>query len=137
MGGTQVDWPNFAKRLILADGQISEREADILKRAVLSDAKVDHEEVEFLVQLKREAAMVHPAFDRFLFEVLKRVVMADGVISDDEARWLRKTLFADNQTVRAETDFVKDLHREAKSFGKEFEQLWKDCSHLQQSDFIG
>ena len=132
-----MNWPKFAKRLLLADGRISEHETDLLKRAVLADAKVDREELEFLVELKREAVMVHPAFDRFLFDVLKRVVMADGVITDDEARWLRKILFADNQTVRAETRFIEDLHREAKSFGKEFEQLWKDCTQLQRSDFVG
>jgi hypothetical protein len=28
-----VDWPKFAKRLLLADGRISELETDLLKRA--------------------------------------------------------------------------------------------------------
>ena len=81
--------------------------------------------------------MVDPEFDAFLLRVLKSVVIADGVIRDAEARWLRKILFADNQVVRAETKFIEDLRREAKSFGKEFEQLWKDCTQLQRSQFYG
>jgi len=121
----------------LIDRCISEHETALLRHAMLADHKVDREEVEFLVELKREAAMVAPEFDTFLFQVLKSVVIADGVITDAEAGWLRKILFADNQVVRAETKFIEDLRREAKSFGKEFEQLWKDCTQLQRSQFQG
>jgi len=109
----------------------------LLKRAILEDHKVDHEEVEFLVELKRQATMVHPEFDTFLLRVLKSVVMANGVITDAEARWLRKVLFADNQVVPAEAKFIEELRNEAKSFGKEFEQLWKDCTQLQRWQFLG
>jgi uncharacterized tellurite resistance protein B-like protein len=132
-----MNWRDFAKKLLLANGRITEHETEILKRAVLEDRKVDREEVELLVELKREATMVHPDFDAFLLRVLKSVVMGDGVISDPEARWLRKILFADNQAVRTEVKFIEDLHREAKSFGKEFEALWKDCTQLQRSQFYG
>ncbi|HEV3236553.1 MAG TPA: hypothetical protein VGZ25_06165 [Gemmataceae bacterium] len=132
-----MNWPQFAKKLLLADGRISELETALIKRAVLDDNKVDREEVEFLVELKREATMVHPEFDALLLRVLKSVVMADNVISDAEALWLRKILFADNQVVRAETKLIEELHREAKSFGKEFEQLWRDCTQLQRSQLLG
>jgi uncharacterized tellurite resistance protein B-like protein len=132
-----MNWRDFAKKLLLADGRITEHETAMVQRAILKDRKVDREEVEFLVELKREATMAPPEFDAFLLRVLKSVVMADGVITDAEARWLRKILFADNQVVKAETKFIEDLHREAKSVGKEFEQLWKDCSQLQRSQFYG
>jgi uncharacterized tellurite resistance protein B-like protein len=136
-GDPLMNRPQFAEKLLLADGRLTELETALLKRAILDDNKVDREEVEFLVELKREATRVHPDFDAFLFQVLRSVVLADGVISDAEARWLRKILFADNQIVRAETKFVEELRREAKQYGKEFEQLWKDCSQLQGSELLG
>ncbi|MFL5240865.1 MAG: hypothetical protein ACJ8FY_02040 [Gemmataceae bacterium] len=132
-----MNWPKFAKKLLLANGQINQLETSLIKRAMLEDNVVDKEEVEFLVELKREAVMVHPEFDALLLSVLKKIVIADGAISDAEARWLRKILFSDNQTVRAETKLIEELHREAKSCGKEFEQLWKDCTQLQKSQFYG
>src|SRR5688572_13914253 len=48
-----MDWPGFAKRLLLADGQITARETALLKRALLTDGSLNREEVEFLVDLKR------------------------------------------------------------------------------------
>ncbi len=132
-----MDWPAFAKKLILADQRVGELETAILRRAVLADGKVDREEVEFLVALKREAVSVHPDFDRLLFDTLKRVGLADGVISDAEARWLRKTLFADRQATPAEVAFLTDLRRAAKSVSPEFEALYKDCTCLSPGDFLG
>jgi uncharacterized tellurite resistance protein B-like protein len=132
-----MNWREFTKKLLLVDGSITEHETGLLKRAILQDRKVDHEEIELLVELKREATIVHPEFDAFLLRVLKSAVMADGVITDAEARRLRKILFADNQVVKTETRFIEELRREAKSFGKEFEQLWKDCTQLQRSQFHG
>jgi hypothetical protein len=132
-----MDWREFAKKLILANQQITELETDLLKRAILEDGVVDHEEVEFMVQLKREAVTVHPAFDKFLFRVLKRAVLANGKVSDEEALWLRKTLYADNRTAPAEVEFVKELRREAREVGPEFERLYKDCTQLSPGDFVG
>src|SRR5437899_12948695 len=86
-----MNWREFAKKLLLADGRITEHETAMVQRAILEDHKVDREEVELLVELKREATMVDPEFDAFLLRVLKSVVMADGVIRDAEARWLRRS----------------------------------------------
>jgi hypothetical protein len=122
-----MNWPAFVKKLLLDNGRINQREADLLKRAILADRAVDREEAAFLVDLKRSADWVHPDFDRFLFEVLRRVVLRDGAISDQEARWLRGLLAADGKLAPAEAHFLVDLKAQAKSTGREFEQLYHQC----------
>ena len=47
-----MNWPAFCKRLLLADGRISDQETVMLKRAIMEDRVVDREELEFLIDLK-------------------------------------------------------------------------------------
>jgi hypothetical protein len=118
-----MNWPAFVKKLLLDNGRLNQREADLLKRAILADRAVDREEAAFLVDLKRSAEAVHPDFDRFLFEVLRRVVLRDGVISDQEARWLRELIVRDGKLSPAEVVFVADLKKQARTTGPEFDRL--------------
>ena len=130
-----MDWPKFLKRILLADGRISEHEAQLIRAAVEDQGAVDREELEFLADLKREANSVHPSYDAFFFRVLKRVVLTDGVVSDAEAKWLRKVIFADYQVTAIEARFVQELRDEAKSWGPEFDSLYSDCVHLHPAVF--
>src|SRR5438067_9187578 len=108
-----MNWPAFAKRLLLADGRITDAETKLLRRAILEDGTIDREEVAFLITLKRSAAAVAPAFDRFLFGILKRVVLVDGIVSDAEAAWLERHLFAGRVLVSAEAvRFLRELKAE-------------------------
>ena len=122
-----MNWPAFAKRLLLDDGRISQREAELVKRAILADHTVDREEVEFLVDLKRSAVAVHADFDTFLFDVLGRVVLRDGTISDNEARWLRGIILADGKVSEAEAHFLRDLRARTKAGSPEFDKLCREC----------
>ncbi len=122
-----MNWPGFVKKLLLDNGRLNQREADLLKRAILADRTVDREEAAFLVDLKRSAQAVHPDFDNFLFEVLRRVVLRDGVISDQEARWLRDLIVRDGKLSPAEVLFLADLKAQAKTTGPEFDRLYKEC----------
>jgi hypothetical protein len=122
-----MNWPAFAKKLLLDDGRITQREAQLIKRAILDDHVVDRAEVEFLVDLKRSAREVHPDFDSFLFEVLRRAVLRDGVVSDAEARWLRHLFRADGKVSAEEARFLGELKRQARSTGPEFEKLCQEC----------
>lgn len=130
-----MNWPAFAKKLLLDDGRITERETELLKSAIIADQVVDRQEVAFLVDLKRSASSVHPEFDRFLFEVLERVVLADGVISDAESIWLRELLFSDRQISPAEVEFMHRLRAQATSVSPHFEALFKDCTQLNDGHF--
>lgn len=132
-----MDWPKFAKRLLLADGKITEQKAELLRTACLADGKVDKEEVEFLAELKRDAESVHPKFDEFFFSVMKRVVLVDGVIDDSEVVWLRRLITNDNQILPREMRFIKELKREARKYGPAFERLHGECMGLTETDFRG
>lgn len=131
-----MNWPDFAKRLLLADGRISDLEADLLRRAVREDG-ADRELVEFLADLKREAVSVHPRFDDLFFRLVRRLVLADGTIRDAEARWLRKVIFADNEVTPAEAKFIKELKAGAQVYGDEFDRLVRDCTRLDSAEFLG
>ncbi len=132
-----MDWPGFARRLLLTDGRISDTETTMLRRAMLANEKVDRDEVAFLVRLKREAVSVHPAFDEFLFHVLRLVVLADGVISDAEALWLREVMMSDGHATEAERKFVTRLKAEAGRTGREFDRLHHDVMQVQDHDVWG
>lgn len=132
-----MDWPNFTRRLLLADGRITDTETTMIRRAMLANSTVDRDEVAFLLRLKREANSVHPNFDEFLFHVLCSVVLADGVISDTEARWLRGVLMHDGHATEAERQFVTRLKAEAKDVGKEFQRLYDEAMRVQHTDVWG
>jgi uncharacterized tellurite resistance protein B-like protein len=132
-----MNWPRFVKKLMLAEGRITEVEAELLERAIDLEGSVELDEVAFLVALKREAVWVHPRYDTFLFSVLKQVVLHDGKISDAEANWIRKLILADNQITTTESDFVKQLEKEARSYGPQFEKLYELCTRLSDSEFAG
>jgi hypothetical protein len=125
-----MNWPQFAKRLLLSDRRLHEPEVALLRRAVLRDGVVDQEEIEFLVDLKREAEGVPPSFDDFFYEVVRRGVLKDGTIGDDEARWLRKVISADGKLVAAEAKLVERLWKESRTYGLEFTRLYQECCEL-------
>ena len=130
-----MNWIALAKRLLLSDGRISVLETALLREAMMSDGIIDRKELEFLVSLKTEAVSVPPQFDELLFDVLKRIVLSDGMISDNEARWLRKLIFADNQVVLQEARFIEQLRDAATTYGPEFEELYQDCCELRAEQF--
>jgi uncharacterized tellurite resistance protein B-like protein len=130
MESTQMDWPRFVKKLMLAEGRITEVEAELLERAIDLEGSVELDEVAFLVALKREAVWVHPRYDKFLFGVLKQVVLHDGKISDAEAEFIRKLILADRQITETEAEFVRQLEKEAKSYGPQFVKLFEMCTKL-------
>jgi hypothetical protein len=123
-----MDWHRLARSLALGDGVISEREALILRREMLADRVVDRPEVEFLLELKRSAKAVAPAFDQLFRQVVKKVVLRDGAVGDAEALWLRRLLFTDNKVSAEEARLLEELKAEARSVGREFEALCRDCA---------
>jgi len=122
-----MNWRRLAKRLILRDQTISSFEAQILEEEIVADGKVDRQELEFLQDLRRSARQVAAEFDQFFFRILKKLVLADGVISDAEATWLRGIILADGQVSAPEARFLRELRNEAKSWGAAFDQLWSEC----------
>ena len=115
-----ADWRKLAMNLALADGKLDEREAKIIHKALLADGVLDRDEVEFLVEVKAKAHAVTPAFTKFVYEVVKKVLLRDGSISDTETDWLRKFILFDNRVDAAEKQLLHDLRHAAKSVSAGF-----------------
>lgn len=122
-----MNWKHLSMRLLLNDQTISLGETEILQEEFLADNHIGKEELEFLQELRRQARVLVPEFDQFFFRVVKKVVLADGVISDADARWLRELIWADNTVNRVEAEFLRELKNEAHMHGPEFSKLYREC----------
>jgi hypothetical protein len=120
-----ADWKKLAKALILADGQITEKETDILHKELLADGVINKTEAEFLIDLRNSASKAVPKFHTFVFEVVKKALLADGDITSAEAAWLEKFILADGKVDALEKALLKDLKAGAKKTSPEFEALVK------------
>ena len=122
-----MDWRDFSKKLLLADGKIDAAEARLLQRSVLADGVVEQDEIRFMLELKREARSVSTDFNLFLQSVIRRAVLKDGSIDADEVVWLRKLVFEDRMADADEMEFLKLLGREAKRVCREYVHLLEEC----------
>jgi uncharacterized tellurite resistance protein B-like protein len=122
-----ADWRKLAKDAILADGRIDQKEVELLRRNIFADDTVDKSELEFLAELRKSATATVRSFTDLFMNSVKKHMLADAVISDAEARWLRKAIFADGTVDADEVQLLKDLKAHAKSVGPEFEALFSEC----------
>ena len=120
-----ADWKKLAKAVILADGYIEEKETDIIRAEILADGVVNKSEAEFLIDLRNSAPKAVAKFHTFVFEVVKKALLADGDISSAEAAWLERFLLADGKVDDMEKAFLKDLKASAKKTSAEFDALVK------------
>lgn len=118
-----ADWKRLAKNLILADGFIEDKEAEIVKKEMLADGVINKSEAEFLVDLRNSATKAVNKFHQFVFDVVKKAILADGVISAPETAWLERFILADGKVDESEKAFLLDLKKSAKGTCPEFEAL--------------
>lgn len=118
-----ADWKRLTKALILADGVIGEKDAEIIRREFLADSVINKSEAEFLIDLRNSAPKAVQKFHEFVFEVVQKALLADGAISAAEAAWLEKFLLADGKVDELEKAFLKRLKSAAKSTSAEFDAL--------------
>ncbi|HMP04122.1 MAG TPA: hypothetical protein PKD86_18670 [Gemmatales bacterium] len=123
-----MDFKKLARRLILADGLITDREVEALKTEIYADKLIDAEELEFLIDLRLSArGAVCPAFEQLFFHILKRVILNDGRVSADETTLLRRVLLSDQVVGADERKFLRELMHEAHSVAPEFKVLYDEC----------
>jgi len=122
-----ADWKKLAKEALLADGKIDTREVEILRRSLFADDRIDKSELEFLADLRKSAKSTVKEFMKLFIEAVKNHILADGVITDTEAAWLRKTIFADNKVDADEIQLLKELKQAAKKTSPEFDKLYNEC----------
>jgi uncharacterized tellurite resistance protein B-like protein len=128
-----ADWRKLAVDLVLADNVIDETEVKILKKHLYEDGKIDKKEVEFLVELRNlgqkrlKGQALSPAFEKFFFKAVEDFVLADGVISNAEAKWLDTVLWADGKIDDGEKKFLAALKKKATNDNKNFNALYEKC----------
>src|SRR5262245_52184164 len=113
-----ADWRKLAKALTLADGRIDTREVGILRKELFADGKIDKSELDFLNELRNGAQSHVKDFMELFIQGVKANILADGDISDTEAAWLRKALYADGKIDDDEKRLLKELKAGAKKTGK-------------------
>lgn len=122
-----ADWKKLAKDALLADGHIDTKETELIRKAIFADEKVDRSELEFLADLRKSATSSVKVFTDLFMGAVKKNLLDDGVISDVEAKWLRKAIFADGKVDADEIQLLKDLKVAAKSVSPDFEKLYAEC----------
>ena len=75
----------------------------------MADGVISKSEAEFLVDLRRSAPKAVAKFHQFVFEVVKKAILADGDISPQETAWLEKFILADGKVDDLEKAFLLDL----------------------------
>ncbi len=121
-----ANWKNLAKAALLADGRIDTKETEIIRKEVFADDKIDKSELEFLADLRNSAESCVKAFTELFFESVRSHMLADDVISDTEAKWLRKEILADGKVDADEIQLLKDLKAQAKGTSPEFDKLYAE-----------
>src|ERR1700729_199117 len=85
-----ADWKKTAKAFLLADGGIDDREVAVLRKELFADGVVDDIELDFLLDLKRDAKRLVPAFHFLVIDALKSCCLAGGHIKPGSASLLRR-----------------------------------------------
>jgi len=130
-----ADWRKLALETILADGVIDDAEVRVLQKELWADKKIDAKEVEFLIELRNSAQKkakakkveVNPKFETLFFKAIEQNVLRDGKISNKEAGWLRKMLFADGKIDDNEKKFLGRIKKSATKTSPDFDQLYQEC----------
>ena len=76
-----ADWKRLTKALVLADGVIGEKDAEIIRREFLADGVINKSEAEFLIDLRSSAPKAVQKFHEFVFDVIQKALLADGAIT--------------------------------------------------------
>jgi hypothetical protein len=125
-GFAVADWKKLSKRALLSDGRIDLKETTIIREEIFADDRVDKSELEFLFGLRRDAESCVQAFHDMFFQAVKKHMLADGVISAAEAKWLRKMIFADGTIDEDEKKLMQALKHEARDVSPEFQKLYDE-----------
>jgi hypothetical protein len=122
-----ANWRNLCKAALLADGTIDEREVEIIRKEFFADGRIDRSELEFILEVRSEAKSSVPSFQKLVFQAIRSVVLADGVISPDEVAWLRQWIFADGKVDADEKYWLKEFKVLADRVCPEFTALYDEC----------
>jgi hypothetical protein len=111
---------------ILAHGRVDSRELGVLRRQLYAGGKIERREADFLVNLHKRVQHLTPAFERFFYQAIKDHVLTHGRIDAEEAAWLRRILLADGKIKDEERTLLHELKGEAGQVCREFQALFEE-----------
>ena len=82
-----ADWMKTAKAFLLADGGIDDREVAVLRKEFFADGRVDDIELDFLMELRRDATRLVPAFHFLVIDAIKSCCLAGDQLDRPVASW--------------------------------------------------
>jgi hypothetical protein len=123
-----ADYKKLATDLILADGQIDDAEAKLIRKAVLADGKLDADEIEFVFALRsaaiRKGTAVSEVLEKLYLEAVTAKVVRNGKLSPTAVESLKKHVVGDKKMApAAKKKFLDKLTKEA-NVGEKFAPLY-------------
>jgi hypothetical protein len=119
----------------LADRKIDAEEVELIREHVHRDDNVDLSDVQLLVELYCGADQHCRAFEDLLFDVLDRVLLADGEVHPAELYYLMKLLYSDRIVRPREKEFLLHLQRRLKHPTPEFNALCEEIRHAHPTEW--
>jgi len=111
---------------VMANDRVDGSELDVVGRQLYAAGKIDRQRADFLVELHKRVQHFTSAFEHFIYQAIKKYILADGRIDAEEAAWLRQMLFADGKIDDQERKLLHELAGEAKQVSPEFEVLFAE-----------
>ena len=122
-----ADWKKTAKAFLLADGGIDDREVAVLRKELFADARIDDIELDFLMELRRDAKRLVPAFHFLVIDALKSCCMDGDAIKPGTGTQLRRWLLTDKAGY-VEKRYLEELRAAARgAVPPDFDELYRRC----------
>jgi len=118
-----ADWKKTAKSFLLADGGIDDREVAVIRTELFADGKIDDVELEFLLELRRDAKRLVPAFHFLVIDALKNCCLEGDAIKPGAASVLRR--WFSGKIGYVEKRYLQDLRAAARQVPADFDQLYR------------
>lgn len=120
-----ANWRLVAKKAILGDGHIDQKEVNFLRQALFEDGEISKSELEFLAEVRKECKSSVKAFTQLFYDSVKAHMLQDGDLDAKETKWLQKVIFADAEAVDADgIRLLTELKAGAKQTCAEFEAFY-------------
>jgi hypothetical protein len=111
---------------ILATGKVDTPKLEGLRQEMHAHGTIERPEADFLVELHKRVQHLTPAFNHFFYQTIKEHILAHGRIDAEQTIWLRRMLFADGVIDDEERKFLHELKGEAKQVSREFDVLFEE-----------
>lgn len=112
---------------LLTDHSIDAAEVAAIRQQLLADGALDQEDVKLLVELYCRSRDYCGEFEDLVFDVLERVLLADGQISPSEQYYLLKILYSDRQIRPRERELLRQLQKRLPERSAEFDALCREA----------